>query len=133
MKDCGVILASFLLVYVVQFFCYDATLNEYYTALLITTTLVIFICSKFPSKITTIYASMQFLLGAFYLFLLAGYDVFPVLYDWPLNFSVILLSFELAIIVNGGVSAIGDNFNRLSAGGYLRFFTNWINQKVDQR
>lgn len=124
MKDCGVIAASFLLVYVVQFFCYDASFNSYYTALLFSTTLVIFICSKYPSKITYLYATMQFMLGSFYLFLIAGYDVFPVLYDWPLNFSVILLSFELAIIVNGGFNAIGIFVHRVRTGSGFRSSVN---------
>lgn len=124
MNDCRVILASYILVYAVQFIFYDASFSAYYTALLLTTTLTIFICSKIPSKITTIYASMQFVLGAFYLFLLAGYDVFPVLYDWPLNFSLILLSFELAIIVNGGLSAVSNIVHRLRTGSSFRPFIN---------
>lgn len=124
MNDCKVILASYILVYAVQFIFYDASFSAYYAALLLTTTLTIFICSKIPSKITTIYASMQFILGAFYLFLLAGHDVFPVLYDWPLNFSLILLSFELAIIVNGGLSAVSNIVHRLRTGSSFRPFIN---------
>jgi hypothetical protein len=63
---------------------------------------------------------MQFMLGSFYLFLIAGYDVFPVLYDWSLNFSVILLSFELAIIVNGGFNAIGIFVHWVRTGSGFR-------------
>jgi len=103
MREAAIVAASYLLVYAVELFFYDAPVFQYYFLLLATTTVVIYLCSLSPSKPLIIYAYMQFAVGFLYLLVLTDYYelAYQLLYGAPINFSLIVMGYELAIIMNG--------------------------------
>ena len=122
--DVALVAASFLLVYVVELLFKGASYHHYYLALLASTTLVIYLCSIANTKTAFIYAHLQLICGIMYLILLTDFYFIAdyLLYSAKINFSLILMAFELAIIVNGAANAISAFFGGLRAFGRLNRF-----------
>lgn len=116
MQDVALIAASYLLVSVVESLFFDASYQLYYLALLLSTTLVTYLCYITRTRISMYYSVMQLILGALYLVLLTDYYLIGdyLLYSAVINFSLILKAFELAIIVNGAAHAVS------AISGWLR-------------
>lgn len=117
MKNVAVVAASFLLSISVESAFLDATFEVYYTAALASTVVVIYLCNRLHTTYLAIYALLQYIQGCFYLAILFGHfeSVAPIVWDYPINFSILLLSYELAIIVNGVINA-GFTRNRMRSG-----------------
>lgn len=125
MRNVAVIAASFFLVKVVEILLIDAIFENYYFALLCSTVAVVALCGKFHTPQLAIYAALQFIQGCFYLAIIGGhyYSVEPFLWDNPINFSLILMAYEIAIIVHGVINVI-PIFNGMRPArsfGYINF------------
>ena len=114
--EVAIVAASYLLVFAVEQIFYGADVFTYHFALLFTTTVVTYLCSIKPTKALIIYAHLQLVCGVLYLMLLTDFYLLAdyLMYSAKINFSLILMAFELAIIVNGAAHAVS------AISGWLR-------------
>ena len=120
MRNVAVVAASFFLVLVVEFFLFDASFELYYFSLLLTSVAVIAICGKFYTPQLALYAVLQFFQGCFYLAILGGLynSVHELLWEYPVNFSLILMAYEIAIIAYGALNVSSVHNGMRSAGNF---------------
>lgn len=109
----ALVAASFLLVRIAEHLFYDSPSEYYYLSLLTTSAAVIYLCSLKINPLAAGYAALQFLVSLGYMLLIAGTENATlyragelVLWDYTYNLSLILFSYELAIIAYGGMDAL---------------------------
>lgn len=120
MRNVAVVAASFFLVLVVEFFLFDASFELYYFSLLLTSVTIIAICGKLYTPQLAGYAALQFIQGIIYLAIIGGNfsSIEYLVWDCPVNFSLILMAYEIAIIAYGVLNVSSVHNGMRSAGNF---------------
>ncbi len=107
---------------------------QYYLALIVSSFFVIAGCSLFRDRILWLYSALQTILICLYLGIFThSYRIFYImLYDANLNFSLILLSYELAIITTYGAKIVRAYMDRVIDAFRLCFYCHQINDRANQ-